>query len=242
MKMLPSTSLRIQKFDGYPDSFGQLWKFTDVYRIDILCGHWSNALNTITLTGVHVPDCHICIPPDVLTLSEKCWISYGKSQKDNNESLRYRFVEELRKSTNNCAGCKRYINGSFIAFPEMFLLNPLVIDSSLIERNQQVVMQICEQSDSAVIGLQSSIRIQHISGVEYSSLRQTALKLGQEIKSLHGNNSVRDKKHHLICALRLDCHLVLMDQCMLLGCMLICIHRNVKIQFITKDQNGCGWK
>jgi len=55
-------------------------------------------------------------------------------------------------------------------------------------------MQIREQSDSAVIGIQSSIRIQHISGVEYSSLRQTALKLGQEIKSLHGNNSVRDKK------------------------------------------------
>jgi len=211
MQMLPSTSLHIQKVDGYPDSFGQLWKFTDVYRIDIHCCNFSDSLNTITLTGVHVPDCHICVPPDVLTLSDKCWISYGKSQKDNNKSLRLRFVKELRKSTNNHAGCKRYVNGSFIAFPEMFLENLLVIDSSLIDHNQQVVLQIREKNDSAVIGLQSSIQIQHINGVEYSSLKQSALKLGQEIKSLHGNNCVRDKKHHLICVLRLDCHLVSMD-------------------------------
>jgi len=35
--------------------------------------------------------------------------------------------------------------GSFIAFPEMFLDNPLVIDSSLIEHNQQVVLCIQEK-------------------------------------------------------------------------------------------------
>ena len=172
-----------------------------------------------------------------MTLSDKCWISYGKSQKDNNKSLRLHFVKELHKSTNNRAGCKRYVNGSFIAFPEMFLENPLVIDSSLIDQNQQVVLQIREKNDSAVIGLQSSIRIQHINGVEYSCLKQSALKLGQEIKSLHGNNCVRDKKHHLICVLRLDCHLVSMDQCMLLGHMLICIHQNIQNQFITRDHN-----
>jgi len=101
MQMLPSTSLCIQKNDGYPDSFGQLWKFTDVYCIDIHCCNFSDSLNMITLTGVHVPDCHICVPPNVLTLSDKCWISYGKSQKDNNESLRQHFVKELCKSTNN---------------------------------------------------------------------------------------------------------------------------------------------
>jgi len=41
---------------------------------------------------------------------------------------------------SNHAGCKRYVSGSFIAFPEMFLDNPLVTDSSLIEQNQQVVL------------------------------------------------------------------------------------------------------
>jgi len=89
-----------------------------------------------------VPDCHIRVPPDVMTFSDKCWISYGKNQNDNNECLRQHFVDELHKSTNNRAGCKRYVNGSFIAFPEMFLDNPLVIDSSLIEHNQQVVLRI----------------------------------------------------------------------------------------------------
>jgi len=47
--------------------------------------------------------------------------------------------------TNNHAGCKRYVSGSFIAFPEIFLDKPLVIDSSLIEHNQQVVLHIWEK-------------------------------------------------------------------------------------------------
>jgi len=37
------------------------------------------------------------------------------------------------------------VNGSFIAFPEMFLDNLLVIDSLLIEYNQQVVLHIQEK-------------------------------------------------------------------------------------------------
>jgi len=124
-------------------------KFTDVYCIDIHCCNFSDSFHMITLSGVDVSDCHICVPSNVLTFSDKCWISYGKSKKDNNESLCQRFVEELHKSTNNLAGCKRYVNGSFIAFPEMFLDNPLVIDSLLIEYNQQVVLHIQEKSDSA---------------------------------------------------------------------------------------------
>jgi len=80
MQMLPSTSLCIQKVDGFPDSFGQLWKFTDVYCIDIHCCNFSDSFHTITLSGVHVPDSHICVPPN-LTFSDKCWISYGKSKK-----------------------------------------------------------------------------------------------------------------------------------------------------------------
>jgi len=95
---------------------------------------------------------------------------------------------------SNCAGCKRYVSGSFIAFPEMFLDKPLVIDSSFIEHNQQVVLLIWEKSDSAVIGLQSSINIQHVSGLEYIHLKQRAIKLGQKVKSLQGNNCVRDGK------------------------------------------------
>jgi len=87
-----------------------------------------------------VPDSDICVPPDVMTFSDKCWISYGKTKNDSNECLQQCFIEELSKSTNNCSGCKRYVSGSFIAFPEMFLDNPLVTDSSLIEQNQQVVL------------------------------------------------------------------------------------------------------
>jgi len=47
------------------------------------------------------------------------------------------------------------MSGSFIAFPEMFPDNPLVIDSSLMDYNQQVLLQIWDNSDSPVIALQS---------------------------------------------------------------------------------------
>jgi len=48
----------------------------------------------------------------------------------------------LAKSNSNCAGCKHYVPGSFIAFPEQFMDNPLVIDSYLINSNQQILIQV----------------------------------------------------------------------------------------------------
>jgi len=71
--------------------------------------------------------------------------------------------------------------------------NPLVIDSCFIENNQQVVMQIRESSESPVIGCQSSICVQCVSGVEYSRVKQFALRLGERVCSLQGKSSVRDK-------------------------------------------------
>ena len=70
------------------------------------------------------------------------------------------FVEELTKSNSNKAGCKRYVNGSFIAYPETFVQNPLVVDSYLISNDKQFLIQVQEDSLSPVIGTQSSIRIQ----------------------------------------------------------------------------------
>ncbi len=65
-----------------PDAHGQLWKFTDIYHIDIHCCNVSETFHSITLTGVHVPDTDICVPPDVMTFSDKCWISYKKPKKE----------------------------------------------------------------------------------------------------------------------------------------------------------------
>jgi len=97
------------------------------------------------------------------------------------------------KSLTNQQTTVQDVRDMCLALSLHFLDNPLVIDSSLIEHNQQVVLHIQDKSDSAVMGLHSSIWIQHVSGLEYSCLKQRALKLGQKVKLLHGNNCVRDK-------------------------------------------------
>jgi len=99
----------------------------------------------------------------------------------------------LIKSKSNCAGCKRYVAGSFIAFPKKFVENPLVIGSFLLESNQQFVLQIQESSNSPVIGCQLSICVQCVSGFEYSGVKEFALNLGQKVCLLQGKNLVRDR-------------------------------------------------
>ncbi len=46
---------------------------------------------------------------------------------------------------------------------------------------------------STTVSIQSSIRVQHISGDEYFNLRESAIPLGEKVLSLCGRNSVRDK-------------------------------------------------
>jgi len=53
--------------------------------------------------------------------------------ENNNKVLRKVFVEELFRLQSNHTGCRRYIPGSFIAYPERYVNNPLVVDSSLIQ-------------------------------------------------------------------------------------------------------------
>jgi len=94
-----------------------------------------------------------------------------------------------------------------------------VVDSLLIQPNKQVLLHIHEDSTSATIGFQSSIHVQRISGDEYSSLRQSALTLGDKVKALCRRNSVRDKKPLSMYAVILVCLMDLMGQCIRLECM-----------------------
>jgi len=99
----------------------------------------------------------------------------------------------LLESKSNCAGCKCYIQGSFIAYPERYLSNVLVVDSSLIENNKQVLINVEDNSNLDDIIVKSTICIHHISGNEYTSLRRKALNFGKKIAQLRGYNSVCDK-------------------------------------------------
>jgi len=65
LQMLPASALRIKKSDGLPDEGGQLQTFTAVYCVDVCCT--KSPILTIypLLTGNHVPDKNICIPPDI---------------------------------------------------------------------------------------------------------------------------------------------------------------------------------
>jgi len=176
-----------------PDVEGQLRNFTDVYHIDIR--NHCNLLSTLQpiLKGVHVNDNHICIPHDVIVGRQNELVLSKDDTKANYLLLQKIFVDELTKSKSNKAGCKRYVTGSFIAYPETFVQNPLVVDSYLISNDKQFLIQVQEDSLSPVIGTQSSIRIQHIEGVEYCKIRESALRLGKKVASLRGKNSVRDK-------------------------------------------------
>jgi len=59
-------------------------------------------------------------------------------------------------------GCKHYVHGSFIAYLEKYVKNPLVINSFLIGNNEQILIQVQEKNEAPMIGVQSSICIQHM--------------------------------------------------------------------------------
>ena len=130
------------KNDGMPDCDGQLQTFTDVYRIDVR----SNCSLVSTLQpiveGVHVMDSNIFIPHDIIVGRQHDLVLSNGDTKANYSLLHKIFVEELKKSTNNKAGCKRYVTGSFIAYPEKFVENPLVVDSYLINNDKQFLLPV----------------------------------------------------------------------------------------------------
>jgi len=65
LQMLPASALRIKKSDGLSDEGGQLWTFTAVYCVDVCCTKSPILTMYPLLTGNHVPDKNICIPPDI---------------------------------------------------------------------------------------------------------------------------------------------------------------------------------
>jgi len=120
--------------------------------------------------GVHVDDRNICILHDVIIGRKDCMVDMSKNIGQQNTLLRTIFIEELAISKSYRAGCKRFVPGSFVAYPEKYVDNPLVVDSSFIEKDKQVLLHVQEQSASLVIGVQSTIRIQRFSGSKYSPL------------------------------------------------------------------------
>jgi len=100
------------------------------------------------------------------------------------------FIKELLKSKSNHAGYKHFVQGLFIAYPEHYLSNVLVIDSSLIKNSKQVLINFQDKSNSDDIVIKYTICIHHISGSKYICLRRKALNFGEKVALLHGYNSV----------------------------------------------------
>jgi len=106
-QMLPSTSLHIRISDGMPDPDGQLWKFTDIYHIDVHCTNSPICTLFPLVTGVHVSDEQICIPPDVIIGKIPCELPWPDCMPGESNVLYQKlFMEELLKSKSNRAGCK----------------------------------------------------------------------------------------------------------------------------------------
>jgi len=108
-----------------PDEGGQLWTFTDVYQVDV-----SNTRTPILtmyplLTGLHVPDKNICIPPNIFIRIHNNTVKGNKSKQEAYEYLKDLFLTKLLQSKSNQAGCKHFVSGLFIAYPEKYMVNPL---------------------------------------------------------------------------------------------------------------------
>jgi len=114
-------------------------------------------------------------------------------QQHNNMLLQKHLIEELLESKSNHAGCKHFVWGSFIAYPDHYLSNVLVIDSSLIQNSKQVSINVKDKSNLDDITIKSTICIHHISGSKYTCLRRKALNFGEKVALLHGYNSVCNK-------------------------------------------------
>ena len=100
--MLPSISLRIRISDGMPDPDGHLWKFTDVYCIDVLYKNSPICTLFPLVTGVHVSDEQICIPPDVIVGKIPCELPRPDCMPGESNVLYQKlFVEELLKLKSN---------------------------------------------------------------------------------------------------------------------------------------------
>jgi len=56
-----------------------------------------------------------------------------------------------------------------------------------------VLINVADNTNLDDVVVKSTIRIHHISGNEYTSLRRKALKFGEKIAQLCGYNSVHDK-------------------------------------------------
>jgi len=162
-QMLPATSFCIQQDSGLPGVGSQFLNFTDVYWIDVQ--KMDSTISTLTpvLWGVHVKDSCVCVPRDI-AIGRTNPTSDNYTQQHNNILLQKHFIEELLESKSNHAGCKCYIQGSFIAYPERYLSNVLVVNSSLIENNKQVLINVEDNSNLDDIIIKSTIRIHHISG------------------------------------------------------------------------------
>jgi len=93
MQMLPSLALQIRKSNGMPDEGGQLWTFTDVYHVNVCYTIIPILTMYALLTGVHVPDKNICIPPDIFIGICNTAVKGNESKQEANKWLKNLFVK-----------------------------------------------------------------------------------------------------------------------------------------------------
>jgi len=210
-----------------------IWKFLlDIYQINVQSSISQISTLLPVWHGSHMKKGEVCILHGIASHQGFVYQT-ERTPKHNYALLWNHFIQELLKSDSNIAGCKWFITGTFIAYPERYVANALVIDTSLISTNSQVLISVKEQNICDDIAENSSIHIHHISGMEYSCLRQKALNLGARVVLLHGHSSVWDKKTKESVSMQFGFHMDLMAQCILLDCMLTCLTLQILIQSTT---------
>jgi len=157
-KCFINITLYQKKIDGMPHEEGQLWTFNDVYHVDV-----SNTITPIStmyplLTGFHVSDKSICILLDIFIGKQNTAVQCNEKKQE--------FITELLISKSNWAGCKHYVSGSFIAYPEKYLVIhwlSIVFWSKTTNKFDTGM----RKNLSPIIDIQSTIHIQHMVGKDY---------------------------------------------------------------------------
>ncbi len=213
LAQLPATALRIRRSDGQCAKGGQLISFDAVvFKIKVYNPCNLPIFRDIVLhQAYHLPDENVLISPDLqldlldrkrnnivghtnTTTTDKFNCNgIERTKKSYMQQLKYKYLERLANSNSNRAGCKQFPKNSYYQYPLACSDNPLIIDGSSIPVDKEIQIRVVQEPKLNVVGVQSTIRIQHVGVEEFSAAKEKCIKLGRTMKARKGRSSVRDK-------------------------------------------------
>ncbi len=99
------------------------------------------------------------------------------------------YLKMLEDAPSNCSGCCQYVKHSYYRFPKICFPLALVIDSSTIDEDQQIVIcAVVHKSDLNHVDDQCTIRIQRVSdSLQWERIQELGLQIGTQFLNREEN-------------------------------------------------------